>query len=381
MKILRILTLLICVLYCWGISGQNSTASNLKTNIKYVKHLDLRLENGTMLGNGNEIGNQLVKNIYYNGIDIRFGFRKTDKNDVYSNIYRRPFMGLGFYSSTFHNSDVGNPSALYFFLTHPLVFEQNKRLTFNYSMAFGFSYNFNPFDSINNPTNIFIGSSQNCYVHMGLSANIKISDKWLANATLGLKHFSNGSFKKPNFGINLIPLTVGVSYKISDQKIDHFAKPIPEFQKYNLLNIIIAGGSKNYADNEPNYLKMNFGLNYLRAIKYKYRIGIGIDIFYTAKSGFITEPDKEDFSNAVSLAVVPNWEWVISKKVYVPLGIGFYVLHIENDESSRFYERAGIRYMLTDHLAAGITIKAHKDTADFFEWALVYTLNNDNNQY
>ena len=349
---------------------------------KYIKYLDLRLENGTMLGNGNEIGDQIVNSTYYNGIDVRVGFRKTDPNDIYSNVYRRPYMGVGFYSSTFHNADVGNPNALYFFLTHPFVFEQNKRLTFDYSMAFGLSYQFNPFDSINNPTNIFIGSYRNCYVHLGLAANYKFNDKWMASATLGFKHFSNGSFKKPNYGINLIPLSVGVSYKFSDQKLDHYAKPIPAFQKYNLWNVMVAVGSKNYANNQPNYLKMNFGVNYLRAINYKYRIGVGIDIFYAAQSELRTESGVAGFSDATSFAIVPNWEWALSKRLYVPLGIGIYLHHnIENDEKTWFYERAGIRYKFTDHLAAGVTIKAHKGSADFFEWALVYTFHKDTNQY
>jgi hypothetical protein len=66
----------------------------------------------------------------------------------------------------------------------------------------------------------------------------------------------------------------------------------------------------------------------------------------------------------------------------VPLGIGLYLNHNEqNDERVGFYERAGIRYKFTDHLAAGITIKAHKGTADFFEWALVYSFQNDKNKY
>jgi Lipid A 3-O-deacylase (PagL) len=382
MNKLLIINILLNVLFCWNSDGQDTISDKPEIVRKYIKYLDFRVENGAMLGNSNEIGDQLVNSSYYNGIDIRLGFRKTNPNDIYSNVYRRPYMGVGFYASTFHNADVGKPNALYYFLTIPFVFEQDKRFTFDYSMAFGLSYQFNPYDSINNPTNIFIGSYRNCYVHLGVAGNYKINDRWQASATLGFKHFSNGSFKKPNYGINLVPLTLGVSYKFSNQKIEHLTKPIPTFQKYNIWNLMVAFGSKNYEHGEPNYLKMTYGVNYLRAINYKYRFGLGLDMFYSARPELRTESGKADFSDAVSFAIVPNWEWVLSKKLYVPLGIGFYLSYNpENDEKTWFYERAGIRYKFTEHIAAGVTIKAHKGSADFFEWTLVYSFQNDKNEY
>lgn len=361
--------------------AQDSLTIKKEPTKKYAKYLDFRFENGTMLSNDTEVGDQLVNSSYYNGIDVRLGFRKTNPNDSYSNVYRRPYLGIGWYASTFHNADVGKPNALYFFMTIPVAFEKDKKFTFAYSGAFGLSYQFNPFDSIQNPANIFIGSYRNCYVHLGFEANYKFSEKWQANATLGFKHFSNGSFKQPNYGINLIPLTVGVRYKISKDEVEHYPKPVPTFLKNNQFNVMLAFGSKNYVNNDPNYLKMTLGVNYLRAVNYKYRVGIGMDFFYSGASELRTESGEANFGDAISLAVVPNWEWVITKRLYVPLGIGIYLHHnVENDERYGFYERAGIRYRLTDHLAAGVTIKAHKGVADYFEWTIGYTFHKDPNQ-
>ena len=210
-------------------------------------------------------------------------------------------------------------------MTRPIKFEQDKNFTLSYTGAFGLSYKFNPFDSIQNPANIFIGSYRNCYVHLGFVANYKFNEKWQVNGTIGFKHFSNGSFKQPNYGINLIPLTLGVSYKFKEDEIDHYSKPIPSFIKNNQFNVMLAFGSKNYINNDPNYLKMTLGLNYLRATSYKYRIGIGMDFFYSAAADLRTESGQASFADAVSVAVVPNWEWVISKRIYVPLGIGIYL--------------------------------------------------------
>ena len=107
-----------------------------------------------------------------------------------------------------------------------------------------------------------------------------------------------------------------------------------------------------------------------------------MDIFYSGAAELRTESGQASFSDAVSVAVVPNWEWVISKRLYIPLGIGIYLhRNEENDERYGFYERAGIRYRVTDHISTGVTIKAHKGVADYFEWTVGYTFHKDPNQY
>lgn len=361
-------------------SAQDTLSLTSTPNKKYAKYLDVRFENGAMLGTGSELSDQLIDASYYNGFDVRLGFRKTDPNDVYSNVYRRPYLGLGYYNSTFHNDDVGKPNALYFFLTIPFVFEGAKKFTFSYSAAFGLSYNFNPYDSINNTANIFIGSYRNCYVHLGVAANYKFSERWAVNGTLGFKHFSNGSFKQPNLGINLIPVTVGVSYKFNDDPIEHFKHPIPAYKRHGIVNVNLAAGSKNYEKGGENYLKTVLSVNYLRQINYKYRIGLGMDFFYADASELRNTSDASDFSKSVSYAVVGSWEWVLTKRLYVPVALAIYLhRNEENNEITSFYERVGIRYRITDHLNAGITIKAHKGVADIFEWTIGYAFHNDPN--
>ena len=109
-------------------------------------------------------------------------------------------MGVGFYSSTFNNEDVGEPNAFYYFFKMPFSFPSQKRLAFTYGAAFGLSYNFNPFDELDNPTNIFIGSYRNYYVHLEANVLYHVAPKFTIDAAIGFKHFSNGSFSLPNAG-------------------------------------------------------------------------------------------------------------------------------------------------------------------------------------
>ena len=352
----------------------------LKTK-RYVKYLDLRFENGIMLSNGKPYADDIVNNSYYNGLDFRLGFRMTDPDNVYSNIYRRPTLGLGFYASTFHNEDIGKPNAIYFYFDIPFAFERNKRLIFSYTGAFGLSYNFNAFDSISNPTNYFVGSEKNCYFHFGFVMGYKITDRFTLSFTTGLKHFSNGSMKKPNAGINLIPFTVGVRYKINKDDILLEKREIPKFKPFNIWNISVAVGSKHYdRDDERNYLKMTYGFNYLRQFNYKIRFGGGLDIFYSAPHGSSNISGNKE--NTISVAVVGAYEWVMNKNLSVPIDFGVYLFrHEGNEEITPFYERVGMKYRFNNNIFAAVTIKAHKGKADYFEWTLGYSFNKDKNRY
>ncbi len=340
------------------------------------------MENGAMLSNGSEFGDQIVNSSYYNAVDVRLGFQKTDPYSVYGNLYRRPVMGIGWYSSTFNNENVGEPNALYFFLKMPFSFRPDSRWNFTYGAAFGLSYNFNPFDELENPTNIFIGSYRNYYVHLEFTTQYKLSKRFLLEGGVGFKHFSNGAFSLPNAGINLIPATIGLHYKLGDKDEEVYNRKleIPDHQKFSILNVGFIMGSKNYEAGEKNYFKGGIGVNYLFALNYKYRFGGGIDIYYSEGYQDRDSSDASNLSKSTSFAVNGSWEWILNKNLYVPLAVGIYLHRNENNgDVEPFYLRAGIRYRFDNNIFFGGTIKAHAGKADIFEWTLGYTFGRDPN--
>jgi hypothetical protein len=75
-------------------------------------------------------------------------------------------------------------------------------------------------------------------------------------------------------------------------------------------------------------------------------------------------------------------EWVLNRHIYIPVALGVYLhRNTSNDETNGFYERIGMRYRFSNNMFAGLTIKAHKGAADFFEWTQGYTLQHDPNRY
>lgn len=82
---------------------------------------------------------------------------------------------------------------------------------------------------------------------------------------------------------------------------------------------------KNYTIGDPDYFRGGFGVNYLWEAAYKYRFGLGMDVFI-APGMESRYPDQEfDFSDQVSVALVGSWEWKLNKRLYLPIGFGAYL--------------------------------------------------------
>jgi len=370
---------LICV-YSSHAIAQPDTLIKQKTK-KYSTCWTLSYEQGAMISNGSEVGDQLAHSSYYNGLEAHLGLCMNNQSDIYNQLYRHPVVGFGWYASTFHQVAIGYPNAVYYFFKLPLFEGKDQKFSISFLGALGISYNFNTYDSVTNPTNVYIGSDLNSYVNLALMLNYRFNSKWVADLSFGLKHFSNGSIKLPNFGINLTPVSLGITYKPKGFVPFTGERNVPRFIKNNQINIALISAIKNYEIGEPGYLKAGISINWLRMFTYKYRAGVGMDIFYSA------QPESENqttstLSNSMSYGVVGSFEWVLNKHLYFPIGLGIYLKHHEsNDERTWYYERIGFRYRLSNNLFAGVTIKAHKDVADIFEWTVGYTLNHDPNKY
>jgi hypothetical protein len=376
---------LFLVIFLISLGTQLFSQSDLKLLPKqkiYNQSIQFSVENGILISNGTTKSNQLLDRSYYNGLEIKYGWTKTNVLNTYNLIYRFPTLGIGWYSSTFQNSDIGKPNALFLYFSIPFNFEGNKKWTGSYIGSFGVAYNFNAFDSITNPTNILIGSSRNCYVHFGYNLNYHINNRWTTIGSVGFKHFSNGATTLPNKGINLMPFSLGIKYNLNDKKPEKPDFSLPVFIPHNQWNIMFAAGYKNIDIGGEKYYKSTLGFNYLRQVSYKYRFGGGLDFFYTSSANYRNDSNESDFSKAVSYAVVGSWEWVLNKVIYVPVGLGLYLhRNVENGETDPYYARIGMRFRMDEHYNAGVTIKAHGGHADYFEWSFIYTIHKDPNKY
>ena len=366
-KLVKLLFFLSLVLF-WN--------SVLAQDPKFQKVIGFSYETGPLLSNGTDWGDEIKDAVDYRAIDFKLGWKKIS-NTPYNFLYRYPTLGFGFNSALKNYQEIGRPQAIYGFMEIPFsVKGLQRKFSFGYFTQLGMGFNLTPYDSVSNPTNKYIGSQVNAYINMGLSSSFRLSERTDLMATFGLKHYSNGATKKPNAGINLFPLNISMRMKLGELfPIPPNAPDIPKKDRKTFWNFALYTGMKNYEIGDPAYFRGGIGVNYLLEPVYKYRLGIGLDLFW-AQGMELRYPEQDfSFKDQTSLAVVGSWEWQITERLYVPIGLGVYLYRNElNQEITWFYERIGARYRIGNHMFAGMQIKAHKAKADFFEFTLGYTV-------
>jgi len=371
----KIFLIIFCLLLYTDVFSQfNSLKKNNPP--KLIKYFEISIESGPILDNGKENSDNLVKNSTYLGVDARFGFQKGTES-IYAKLYRFPVYGIGVYASTFQNDVVGNPNGIYFFMDIPFIYPSNNKWEFSYLFSYGLSFNFNPYDPVDNPSNLFIGSYRNAFFNFGFRATRKMNERTELFAGIGFRHFSNGALSLPNSGINIFPISIGSNYRLTKNHDKEFTeKSIPEQTKRSLLNFHLAPGKKQYFIGDGNNFKLGIGVHILREISYKHRLGLGLEQFYSANSEERMDgPMTSRFWDSNAFALFGSWEWVLTKNLFAPMGLGIYLHRNEhNGEWNWYYQRIGMGYRFSNGMFTNLSIKAHRGKADFFEWTLGYTI-------
>lgn len=337
-------------------------------------YLQVKLDNGGLCPVKDTLGHNRLEGWQYRGMDLRLAFRRTNNQDVYSDLYRGPRFGLGYFISSFRHGDVGTPMALYGFTEIPFTRPDHSHWEWLYSIGLGLSFNFMPYDRVRNPSNIFIGTRKNVYINLTMEGRYHVTDRLTLGGGIGYKHFSNGAVRMPNKGLNIVPLVLTAQYKLEPGREAWKPFERPVFKPYTLWELYGSTGTRTYDLSNRPYLKIGVGGTLLRQFCYRYRAGLGFDIFYTQGGVSRVKGAGSPFSKDFSYAPYGAWEWVINEKLSVPLHVGVYVhRNPENEEKEFFYQRIGVRYKANTHLITGLALKANAGAADFVEFTLGYS--------
>ncbi len=143
--------------------------------------------------------------------------RQTDGSKDWQKQLKYPKIGAGLFFILHPNKDtLGNAYASYIFWTYPLI--RNKTVDFNMKMGFGAAYSTKKWDPISNENFHANGSNLNFFIYYRLGFEWKITSNTQLLTGLTYSHYSNGSIKLPNLGINTPTATLGIIQKIGKAK-------------------------------------------------------------------------------------------------------------------------------------------------------------------
>lgn len=102
----------------------DSTIRN--TPVRNPLIIEIEVENGGILAS-KEVKNTTFQSAYYNGVNLKVGWKIQKSDDQYFKLYNNPIYGIGFYSSTFNTEILGSPYAIYGFVQTPFGNLHNKK--------------------------------------------------------------------------------------------------------------------------------------------------------------------------------------------------------------------------------------------------------------
>jgi len=326
----------------------------------------------------------------FESFSLKFSKQTTGKNQ-WEQLFNYPNWGIVASVYNFHNpEEIGVPIAIYGFFNAP--FKRWNRLTLNYEIGFGATFNWKSFDPVTNKYNVALGAGQSFLIDAGLNLQYNLTKKLDFEIGFCLTHFSNGALRKPNMGINIIAPKIGVKYNIDDRPI--FTKQeLLKFNKENEWLISVFGGMKNviFDSVNINVIEKFEGLNFPvfgvstvfnRQISYKSKIGFGMSISYNgALNAQVAVDDNEletidsPFGDKIQISVYPSYEFVVNK-ISLILQPAFYIYRKKiKNQSPVFHQRIGLKYHFTDNFFAGITLRDYKfHVSDFVEWNIGYRI-------
>ncbi len=358
------------------------------TQIKRNKFIALDYQAGRVLPSNDFVRgeNQSGEPIdYFEASRLEFGWQ-TMGTRLWEQYYNLPYFGIGIYGvDFFDDNELGTPSAIYGYWGGPI--KRWGKLSLNYQMGFGITYNWKHYDQEINPFNIAIGANKTVYIDIGANLNYYLSNRFDIGFGFSASHFSNGATTLPNFGLNLAAARIFAKYQFNKERPEIKKWDIPEYLKETEFYAFVAIGSKQaefdttntelkdkYQD--VNFFAMTISTALQRQVSYKFKFGGGLDLSYDESTGaqmVILDPTTKKvdapFSDKIGIGIFVAGEWVFGNLSVIGQP-GYYLKKTYGD---KFYQRLGIKYHFGKYIFAGINIRAVQFTkADLIEWNLGY---------
>ena len=298
--------------------------------------------------------------------------RQTNGSEPWHAWYRYPKAGLAFTYYDYHNPALGRSYAASVYINK--AFWRTRRQEVNFRIGTGVGYFPVRFNQATNHKNTIVSSRLNATIQTRLEYDAALTEHLGLVLGVGLNHYSNGATTKPNFGINLPTVLLGINYHQQRPLVPVNTEPSPEPADLgrNFLNLSTSVGWKQRSETDPErYLVNSVTLAVGRRVNRKSNLVAGLEGFYdrslTAQLQD-TARATDHLPDVKKAGAYVGHELLFGRLAFVS-HLGFY-LYNPYKSNKFYYERLGLKYHFTDRLFGNIDLKVHRGAADVIEWRL-----------
>ena len=283
--------------------------------------------------------------------------------------YKYPKIGVALTYYDFHNPILGHAFAASPYISKS--FSRRKKHDFSFRLGAGLAYLTNPYSQETNHKNTIASSALNATLQFRFEYDYALTPHLGLLVGAGLNHYSNGATTKPNFGVNLPSLVLGLNYHEQRHPLQaNLNAPAPEDVGKLFYNVSTSLGYKQRTEGDKQkYLVSSLTLAVGRRMNRKSNLLLGVEGFNdrslqatlddTTRTG-VKKPD-------VKKAGVFIGHELLFGRLAFDSHLGFYV-YAPYKSSTPYYERLGLKYHFTNLLFGAVDLKIHRGAADVIEF-------------
>lgn len=344
------------------------------------KFIEIKSHGGSFLKSEGALSESGLLDNGYGGVTVKLGWQPTDP-EGWASSYGYPSYGVGYYTGFLSDAEVfGNPNALYGFIKFPIS-DSSRRNVFAIEPSLGLTYKLNPYDSETNPLNEAIGARMAVYFNIDFGFTYKWTREVDILYGIDFSHFSNGSTYKPNSGLNLFGLNLGIRYNYNANQSAkgeelYTDNPLPvrfrrpkrsptKMETGQAVAIYFAGG---VAQNDALIGSGNVMGTFTGLIDYEYQLNEksvltgGFDLFYDNRL------QNREASNRWHTGVHVGYDFRFYKFA-TKMQIGTYLG--DDKDKGAFFMRPSLRYYLSDKIFVQVGLKTlDGGAADYIEYGI-----------
>jgi len=298
-------------------------------------------------------------------------YKSTIGKKQWQQLYNYPKVGISALAINLGNErELGMGYGVFPFIEIPI---NKRKINWRLKMGYGIGYIEKPFHKETNYKNIAIGSHYNALIYANMLWSIKIGNRINTSAGLSIIHFSNGSFSRPNLGINILSLNSGISYSFGKSN-ELVTSEISERPHKWTKKVMVGFGVKEIPPVEgPKYFVSTYSFNLIKTRAQKSSYGFGSDIFYnTSLSDLIAQDSTNSTSGLdnfrLGIAGIYSFDF---GKISLLIEVGGY-LFSKYKKNGTIYNKIGTRFNISDKLFLNLGVRTHIVVADFVEFGIGY---------
>ncbi|MEO8588774.1 MAG: acyloxyacyl hydrolase [Flavobacteriales bacterium] len=303
-----------------------------------------------------------------------FAERRVHGDQPWHQDYQLPSYGIGvLYTGMANPEKIGTAVRVLPYLFLPLA--KGERSAFGLRLGWGVGYIAKPYDRVENTKQIAIGSRINTAIQVMPEYRYHC-DRWMFTSGIGIDHWSNGSVKLPNLGLNYLSANIGASYALRDAVAINTVMAPSAFTAPHREQLITAACGVSESGRPLNGQYTVFSLNgqVQWRVGKKGTLGCGADVFN--KGALATVHEELEGSDRAELTQVGvhGAGSLLFGRAELFMNVGAYVYTPVPDEAPLF-QRLGFRYRSGRHLVWNISLKSHYAVADHWEFGVGYRWN------